>query len=335
MRNQAQARAANPSLSAAKLKGMADALRYSLDPVTFATDLLDWRPDPWQAEVLREPSKRVLLCCSRQAGKSTTVAVMALHTALHQPGSLVLLLSPTDRQSKNLFQKVVDFLRALKEKPTLKEDNIHSMTFASGSRIISLPGNNADTIRGYSAPALVVLDEAAYINDALYTALRPMLAVGRGRLVMLSTPNGKHGAFYDAWSSNSSDWRRIEVKAEQCPRISPDFLAEERRVLGDMLFGQEYECQFACPCVIAYDPFNTRLNGGVDVPEARKLAEGVRDEIAFDNKAYAGGTTNLFTEGALMSAVWGKNFDPNNPPANSQQQVASGHQQMWPTDRVH
>jgi hypothetical protein len=244
MRNQAQAHNANPILSAAKLKGMADALRHSLDPVSFATDMLDWTPDPWQGDVLREPSKRVLLCCSRQAGKSTTVAVMALHTALYRPGALVLLLSPTDRQSKNLFSKVVSFLRSLKEKPTLKEDNIHSMTFVSGSRIISLPGNNADTIRGYSAPTLVVLDEAAYINDALYTALRPMLAVGRGRFVMLSTPNGKRGAFYDAWSSNSRDWRRIEVQAEQCPRISQDFLTEERRALGEMLFGQEYECQF-------------------------------------------------------------------------------------------
>jgi hypothetical protein len=246
MRNQAQAQAqaVNPSLSAAKLKGMADALRYSLDPVAFATDQLNWTPDPWQAEVLREPSKRVLLCCSRQAGKSTTVAVMALHTALYRPGSLILLLSPTDRQSKNLFQKVVAFLRALKEKPTLKEDNVHSMTFSSGSRIISLPGNNADTIRGYSSPTLVVLDEAAYINDALYTAVRPMLGVGRGRFVMLSTPNGKRGAFHDAWSSNSSDWRRIEVQAEQCPRISQDFLTEERRALGEMLFEQEYQCQF-------------------------------------------------------------------------------------------
>jgi hypothetical protein len=240
----AQAHAANPSLSGARLKGMADALRYALDPVTFATDLLDWTPDPWQADVLREPSKRVLLCCSRQVGKSTTLAVMALHTALYRAGSLVLLLSPTDRQSKNLFDKVVAFHRRLKEKPNLKEDNIHSMTFTSGSRIISLPGNNADTIRGYSAPTLVVLDEAAFIKDALVTAVGPMMALGRGKLVMLSTPNGKRGAFYTAWSGDSSDWRRIEVKADECPRIDRDYLAQQRRERGDLLFGQEYECQF-------------------------------------------------------------------------------------------
>jgi hypothetical protein len=123
---------------------------------------------------------------------------MALHTAIHRAGSLVLLLSPTDRQSKTLFQKVVAFLRALKEKPTLKEDNIHSMTFTSGSRIISLPGNNADTIRGYSAPTLVVLDEAAYINDALYPARaspkRPLALLSRCPAVIGSGTSGYSGS---------------------------------------------------------------------------------------------------------------------------------------------
>jgi hypothetical protein len=223
---------------------MADSLRYALDPVAFAIERLGWHPDPWQAAVLRAPDKGVLLNCCRQAGKSTATAVIALHTAIYRPGSLVLLVSPTDRQSKTLFDKVVVFLRRLKEKPTLSEDNRHSMTFDNGSRIVSLPGNNADTIRGFSAPALVVLDEAAYINDALYTALRPMLAVSKGRFIMLSTPHGKRGAFYGAWSGGSDEWRRIEVKAQECPRIDQKSLDRERAELGDLMFRQEYLCEF-------------------------------------------------------------------------------------------
>jgi hypothetical protein len=66
----------------------------------------------------------------------------------------------------------------------------------------------------------------------------------------------------------------------------------------------------ACPCVVAYDPFHTRINGGVDIPEAKTLAYGVRDGLAYDRGAYTGGTSHLFQEGALMSAVWGPNFDP-------------------------
>jgi hypothetical protein len=49
-------------------------------------------PDPW---FLRSAAPRILLNCSRQSGKSTVTALLAAHTALYQPGALVLLLSPT------------------------------------------------------------------------------------------------------------------------------------------------------------------------------------------------------------------------------------------------
>ena len=66
-------------------------LRCALDPVVFAIERLGFKPDPWQADVLRLSHQNTLLNCSRQAGKSTTTAIIALHTALYRPGSLVLL----------------------------------------------------------------------------------------------------------------------------------------------------------------------------------------------------------------------------------------------------
>src|SRR5262249_60678864 len=64
-------------------------------------------PDPWQRRTLRSSSTRMLLNCSRQAGKSLTAAGLALRQALLAPGSLVLLLSPTLRQSGELFRDKV------------------------------------------------------------------------------------------------------------------------------------------------------------------------------------------------------------------------------------
>ena len=79
--------------------------------------------------------------------------------------------------------------------------------------------------------------------DELYFSARPMLAVSGGRLVALSTPYGARGWWYEAWQS-SEEWRRFEVPAAECPRISPEFLEEERRTLGEWWFQQEYECHF-------------------------------------------------------------------------------------------
>jgi hypothetical protein len=125
------------------------------------------------------------------------------------------------------------------------------MELANGSRIISLPGS-PDTIVGYSAISLLILDEAARIKDDLYALVRPMLAVGGGRLIALSTPFGRRGWFWAAWSrcdeaqlrGQPEPWRRFRITAGQCPRISAEFLAEERLAIGERWFRQEYETEF-------------------------------------------------------------------------------------------
>jgi hypothetical protein len=88
------------------------------------------------------------------------------------------------------------------------------------------------------------VDEASRVEDELYYAVRPMLAVSGGRLMMLSTPYGKRGVFYEAWTNGTPTWERYEVPASQCPRISEEFLEEERASLPPFIFRQEYECSF-------------------------------------------------------------------------------------------
>ena len=221
---------------------IAGELRCALDPVAFAVERLGFEPDPWQAEVMRSPSKRILLNCSRQAGKSTCSAIIGLHVAIYYPRSLVLLVSPSLRQSRELFGKATEFLRRIEPAPKLDEDNKLSCTLANGSRLVSLPGTG-ETVRGYSAPDLIVEDEAAYVADSLYVAVRPMLAVSGGRLLLLSTPFGRRGHFYEAWEGEER-WQRIEVPAEKCPRIDAEFLKSERQALGEWWYRQEYECNF-------------------------------------------------------------------------------------------
>jgi hypothetical protein len=199
-------------------------------------------PDGWQEEVLRSSAARILLLASRQAGKSSVAAALALHTALTRSASPVLLLSPTLRQSGELFRKVLELFTALGRPLRVRTENRLGLELTNGSRIICLPGAEG-TVRGYSGVALLVIDEAARVDDALYGAVRPMLAVSRGRLIALSTPFGKRGWFYEAWSG-TEDWQRLRISAEECPRISAGFLAEERRALGERWFRQEYLCSF-------------------------------------------------------------------------------------------
>src|SRR5262249_8673338 len=137
-----------------------------------------------QASLLRRPAQRMLLLCSRQAGKSQTAAALALQAALLEP-ALVLLLSPTQRQSAELFKdKVMRLFNALGRPVKAHQETQLTLTLANGSRVISLPGDEAG-IRGFSGVSLLVIDEAARVPDSLYCSVRPMLAVSRGRLVAL------------------------------------------------------------------------------------------------------------------------------------------------------
>ena len=216
-------------------------LALALDPVLLARQA-GLEPDDWQARVLRSASPRMLLNCSRQSGKSTTTAALAIWTALYDPGALVLLLSVGLRQSGELFKKCAAIYRALGRPVPSESETALTLTLENGSRLVSLPGNE-QTIRGYSGVALLVVDEAARVADELYFSVRPMLAVSQGRLVALSTPFGTRGWWYEAWRG-SEPWERYEVPATMCPRISPAFLEEERRNLGEWWYEQEYECRF-------------------------------------------------------------------------------------------
>ena len=216
-------------------------LAFGLDPVLVAREIgLD--PDPWQERFLRQPAQRTLLNASRQSGKSTVTGILAAHTALYDPGALTLLLSPTQRQSHELFRKALDAYRAIPTAIPVVQESALQMELSNGSRIVSLPGKET-TIRGYSGVRLLAVDEAARVPDELYFAVRPMLAVSGGRLVALSTPFGTRGWWYDAWRSEER-WERYEVPAAECPRISREFLEEERRSMGEWWFAQEYDCEF-------------------------------------------------------------------------------------------
>jgi hypothetical protein len=202
-------------------------------------------PDPWQSGVLRDRvTARLLLLCSRQAGKSTVAAALALREAILSPPALVLLLSPTLRQSGELFRdKVLRLYNALGRPVLPARLTATEIQLTNGSRIVSLP-ENEETVRGFSSVSLLVIDEAARVSDDLYRAVRPMLAVSGGKLVCLSTPFGKRGFFHDAWNGATEHWRRVLIPAKQCRRIPDSFLAEERLALGETAYAQEYDCVF-------------------------------------------------------------------------------------------
>jgi hypothetical protein len=216
------------------------------------TEILGIELDAVQTRVLASRTRRGILNCTRQWGKSTVTAAKAVYEAWSHPESLTLVVSPTARQTGEFVRKASTFVQRLGLKPKGDGDNEISLLFPNHSRIVGLPGTEA-TVRGFSAVSLMLVDEASRVSDDLYLAIRPMLAVSGGALWLMSTPYGQQGFFYETWANGGPEWERIRVPASECPRIDPHFLTEERATMGERWFLQEYGCEFGATAEGLFD----------------------------------------------------------------------------------
>lgn len=220
---------------------------------------------PWQADLLRSRSKKIILNCSRQSGKSTTCAALGLHESIYRRPSFGLVIAPTQDQSSELMLKFDEFRGAV-ELPSdyLSTDTKLAVKFANGNRFIARPGSEKSA-RSFSAVTLLLEDEAARVADALYNSVRPMLAVSNGRHILMSTPFGKRGHFFKIWDQERDLWQWFEIPAEKCPRITKEFLEEEQRT--NPWFEQEYHCVFMDSegSIFSSDLFRSLANPAVSV----------------------------------------------------------------------
>jgi hypothetical protein len=202
-------------------------------------------PDDWQREICRASDLRILMLVCRQAGKSSTAAAIGVSRMLGQPDTPVIIVCPTERQSNELLRKAKDYLRNLALPIRMEGEAATKIELTNRSRMIALPGKPT-TIRAFGNAALIILDEAAFIDDDVYAAVEPMLAAD-GQLIQMSTPYGKRGLFYTAWKSDTRFWRKIKITADQVPRkYPPDVLAAKRNdpLITEREFAQEYMCEF-------------------------------------------------------------------------------------------
>ena len=216
---------------------------YDWDAARFVRELLGWEPDEKQALILNSRAHRGILNCTRQWGKSTVTAAMALHRALTRPGTDTLVLAPSERQSAEFLWKAAAFARRLGIKPRGDGKNKTSLLLENRSRLVGLPAREATT-RGFSNVTLMLVDEAALVEDAHFEAMMPVLAASNGGLWLMSTPSGRRGFFYKFWEYGGDGWLRVMAPATECSRINAEFLKEERANKSDRMYRQEYLCEF-------------------------------------------------------------------------------------------
>jgi hypothetical protein len=232
-------------------------------PVAFAVSL-GIVPDEWQVEVLASDHPRKILCCGRQTGKSTVAAILAIHKALTEPGSTVLVVAPGERQAKLLFSKAASLYRQAGYPLPAHSERRTGLELSNGSVIEALPAVERTT-RCYSVDLLLV-DEAAAVQDLDYHGILPALIATQGEQVLLSTPRGKRGFFHELWHSED-DWQRIIVRSDEVGRIRDEDLEVFRRTMPEQFFRQEFYCEWLETegSLFSYEDIEAALAAGEDV----------------------------------------------------------------------
>ena len=237
---------------------MVDAQKLLDSPSYFVEHYLDEEPFSYQAEFMDHPSYRKAFVSGRRVGKSRTAAWLALWKAITYSKAEVLLTAKAQRQSMELFNQIQAEMRGSAipdDQWGVVRSTRTEINFDNGSRIIALPvGRDGSNIRGYGGfDNMIIVDEAAFIKDDIFQqVLSPMMAVGNGTFILLSTPFGKKGFLYERF--NDEDWYTMQVPSSANPLIDNEFIVEQRNNLTSIQFRQEILGQF----VESADSFFTR-----------------------------------------------------------------------------
>lgn len=209
--------------------------------VDYAEKKLGIKLDDWQKRYINTNGNTAVRA-GRQSGKSFAESLRVALFALLHPKTQTLIIGAVDRQSVELFEKVKSHIIILAKNNIKGRPTTHKIELTNGSKILALPcGRTGYGLRNYAIHKLVV-DEAHYVPEEVFIAVRPMLATTGGTIDLLSTPRGNTGFFHDVFSMD--EFTTFHVRSADCPRITKEFLDNERKSMTKLQFMQEYEAEF-------------------------------------------------------------------------------------------
>lgn len=205
--------------------------------------LREWQKDGFDYLYDQKGNGRTLVIkARRQIGKSWLAISLLLHYASLRTVSAVV--EPTLSQSRRVFKQIV---KALAGTGLVESANASTLeiTFKNGAEILFKSAQQGDSIRGFTVTGVLVIDEAAFIEDEIIDILMPLVDANNANVLMISTPLFTSGRFYEEYISESEnklvlDWNRYNTECF----LSATRLEEYRRKLSPNKFKSEYLGQF-------------------------------------------------------------------------------------------
>jgi len=255
----------NKDIVEARKKFLQDIIDSADKPSLFSELFLDYKLHDYNAEYADSKEQFLIYRSGRQAGKTSSTAVKAIHGAFYAPlysreknpkEFTILIVAPTQNQSSIMFDRIRTliqesaFLAGYIVKNTQTEIWVRYLDDTGVSRIITrATGETGSQIRGYS-PSIIIVDETAFIKESIMEALLPSGFATHARVWLTSTPFGKNNYFYkqhaDSRPSNPKGmWKEFHVKSTDNPMSKGNPLFENFiKNLSADAYQQEVEGEF-------------------------------------------------------------------------------------------
>jgi len=208
----------------------------------------NFEPYKKQAEILENvissESMHHVLVSSRQCGKTLMALNLLLYYAINHHDSYNVLVSPVFSQSKKSFmdlQKAAGYNNPLVVSANQSE---LIMQFWNGSVIRMLSAESRQNLRGFTVSGILVIDEAAYIDEIVWTEiLKPTTLIRGKKVIFVSTPNGFnwfHKLFNWGEDDAYEDWNSYRITSYDNPYLDQNILDLAKLTIPEKSFQQEY-----------------------------------------------------------------------------------------------
>lgn len=278
--------------------------------IKFDINLSKWQRKAWK--LLHDPTvNELVLCCSRQCGKSIFAEIAMMEAALTNPNANVCYISPLYTQGKKVYREICD---ALEKANLIKRKNSSNLTIelVNNSLIQFFTAQTPTAIRGTTCSYLLVLDEFAYFpeettngENLFHNVIKPITKTRKPKILYLSTPNGKQNTYYQKYLEGleGKKTRTLVNDIYKDPFISLEEIEELKRSTPPLAWAQEYEVKFLDNALTAFEGFedcfktpnkqNGRVWVGID------LSSVGEDETVMTMIDKEGNTRQKVIEGTL------------------------------------
>ena len=206
---------------------------------------------PFQDECVEnfEEHRFNIILKSRQLGLSTIAAAYSAWLAIFHKDKNILVIATKLAVAQNFIRKVKFVIQSMPSwllLPEIVNNNKQALEFSNGSTIKAIP--TSDDAGRSEALTLLIVDEAAFVRnfDTLWTGLYPTLSTG-GRAIVLSTPNGVGGQYYDLWKQaedGENIFNPIKLPWDVHPDRGEEWFKEETKNMSRKQIAQELLCDF-------------------------------------------------------------------------------------------